>query len=66
MREKKLNVDEPYSDMQRVFLNSRVNGARYDGEDLPFQRRDWPRRTFLQRRLAEIRTAELDLSESRD
>jgi hypothetical protein len=61
MRVKKIGVDEPYTEIQRVFLNSRVNGARYEGEYLPEHRRDWPRKTFLQRRLAALRAADLDL-----
>lgn len=43
-----------FTPMQLIFLNSRVNGARYDGESLPVQRRLWPRSTFLRRRLAEL------------
>ena len=60
MREKKINVKESYTEIQRVFLNSRINGAKYDGDRLPVHPRLWPRRTFLQRRLAEIRAAEGD------
>jgi hypothetical protein len=53
------DVNEPYTDMQRVFINSRATGAHYDGEQLPLHRYVRPRGTFLQRRLAEIRAAEL-------
>jgi hypothetical protein len=60
MREKKMDVKKPYTQMQLVFLNSRINGATYDGDRLPVHPRVWPRRTFLQRRLAEIRAAEGD------
>jgi hypothetical protein len=58
MREKKMDVKKPYTQMQLVFLNSRINGAKYDGDALPVYPRLWPRRTFLQRRLAEIRAHE--------
>ena len=58
MGEKKIDVKEPYTEIQRVFLNSRINGAKYEGDTLPVYPRRWPRRTFLQRRLAEIRMAE--------
>lgn len=40
----------------RVFGNSRVNGASYDGESLPVYPWSWPRGTYLQRRLREVRS----------
>ena len=36
---------------QLVFLQSRVNGATYNGEILPRRSWDWPKTTYLQRRL---------------
>jgi hypothetical protein len=36
---------------QRVFLQSKVNGALYSGEQLPGARWEWPKDTYLQRRL---------------
>lgn len=36
---------------QRVFSQSRVNGALYRGEQLPAMRWEWPKDTYLQRRL---------------
>lgn len=36
---------------QLVFLQSKVNGAAYTGEDLPGRNWDWPKNTYLQRRL---------------
>jgi len=36
---------------QRVFLQSKVNGALYRGEQLPGMRWEWPKNTYLQRRL---------------
>jgi hypothetical protein len=36
---------------QLVFLQSRVNGATYNGEVLPRRSWDWPTNTYLQRRL---------------
>jgi len=36
---------------QLVFLQSKVNGATYDGEALPRRRWNWPEDTYLQRRL---------------
>lgn len=55
MREKQIEVKKPYTEIQRVFLNSRIYGGKYNGEMLPIHPRLWPRRTFLQRRLAKIR-----------
>jgi hypothetical protein len=36
---------------QLVFLQSKVNGAAYSGEELPGRNWDWPKNTYLQRRL---------------
>jgi len=36
---------------QRVFLQSKVNGAAYNGEELPGRNWNWPKDTYLQRRL---------------
>ena len=36
---------------QLVFLQSKVNGATYNGETLPGRHWDWPKNTYLQRRL---------------
>jgi hypothetical protein len=36
---------------QLIFLQSKVNGARYSGEELPGRNWDWPKDTYLQRRL---------------
>jgi hypothetical protein len=36
---------------QFIFLQSRVNGAPYNGEALPGQSWDWPKDTYFQRRL---------------
>ena len=38
-----------------VFNQSRVNGAAYFGERLPNNSWDWPKNTFLQRRLSELK-----------
>ena len=40
---------------QRVFLHSKVNGAHYCGEQLPGMRWEWPKDTYLQRRLRCVR-----------
>jgi hypothetical protein len=36
---------------QLVFLQSKVNGAAYRGEQLPRQNWDWPKDTYFQQRL---------------
>jgi len=36
---------------QLVFLQSKVNGAGYSGEALPGRNWNWPKGTYLQRRL---------------
>jgi hypothetical protein len=40
---------------QLVFLHSKVNGAPYEGENLVGHSWNWPKDTYLQRRLREIR-----------
>jgi hypothetical protein len=40
---------------QLVFLQSKVNGARYEGEQLTGHSWNWPKDTYLQRRLKQIR-----------
>ena len=43
-------LDKP-SYWQRVFSQSKVNGATYFGEELPGRNWEWPKDTYLQRRL---------------
>jgi hypothetical protein len=45
---------------QLVFFNSRVNGAPYEGENLEGHTWNWPKDTYLQRRLQEIRWHRVD------
>lgn len=40
---------------QLVFMQSKVNGAAYTGEELPGRNWDWPKDTYLQRRLQKAR-----------
>ena len=47
---KSTDAEKP-SYWQLVFLQSKVNGAAYTGEDLPGRNWDWPKDTYLQRRL---------------
>jgi len=51
-----VNVElETPSFWQLVFAQSKANGAPYRGEQLPGQIWNWPKDTFLQRRLREMR-----------
>ena len=40
---------------QLVFSQSKANGAPYHGELLPGRNWDWPKDTYLQRRLQQVR-----------
>jgi hypothetical protein len=40
---------------EKIFRQSRVNNASYDGETLPAQNWQWPRSTWFQRRLRYLR-----------
>lgn len=43
-------ADKP-SYWQLIFMQSKVNGAVYNGEELPGRNWEWPKDTYLQRRL---------------
>jgi hypothetical protein len=40
---------------QLVFSQSKANGALYIGEELPGRNWEWPRDTYFQRRLRQVR-----------
>jgi hypothetical protein len=42
---------------QLIFLQSKVNGATYNGEALPGRNWDWPKNTYFQRRLHQIKVS---------
>ena len=50
MKSTESDMEKP-SYWQLVFLQSKVNGAAYSGEELPGRNWDWPKDTYLQRRL---------------
>jgi hypothetical protein len=57
------------SSWQRVFSQSKVNGAYYNGDELPTLPWHWPKDTFLQRRrqlLKSSRTNERGATEPSD
>jgi hypothetical protein len=41
---------------QQIFLQSKVNGAPYYGELLPGQDWNWPKDSYLKRRLKHVRS----------
>ena len=43
--------EDKMSDWQLVFLQSKVNGCSYGGEDLPHMKWQWPRNTWFQEQL---------------
>lgn len=49
------NSLEDTSVWQRIFLQSKANGAPYNGEQLPGCSWDWPKNTYFQRRLRYLR-----------
>jgi hypothetical protein len=50
-----------------VFNQCRVNGAEYFGDKLPCNSWDWPKNTFLQRRLNELKKRRWDgITETRN
>jgi hypothetical protein len=49
------NDSEKKSLWQIIFMQSKVNGALYRGEELPGYTWDWPKDTYLQRRLRRLR-----------
>lgn len=51
MKADSMQFEKRNSFWQSVFLQSRVNGAPYRGEQLPFRPWTWPTNTYLQRRL---------------
>ena len=40
---------------QLIFMQSKVNGAPYNGDELPGRHWNWPKDTYLQRRLRKQR-----------
>jgi len=56
MRQQVVSLEKP-SFWQQVFLQSKVNGAPYHGEKLPGHSWNWPKNTYLQRRLRYLRTS---------
>jgi hypothetical protein len=54
MKTKPYSMQET-STWQRIFLQSKVNGASYGGDQLSGFNWSWPQNTYLQRRLKDLR-----------
>jgi len=54
MEAQEISLEQP-SFWQLIFLQSKVNGASYCGEQLVGQKWDWPKNTYLQCRLRYLR-----------
>ena len=54
MKTNETELEKP-SFWQLVFTQSKVNGANYIGEQLPGSNWDWPKDTYLQRRLRQVK-----------
>lgn len=50
-----INAPQEHSVWQVIFLQSKANGAHYDGEDLPELKWNWPEDTYFRRRLYHLR-----------
>jgi hypothetical protein len=50
-------------DFEIIFAASRVNGGFYPGDYLTAQHWEWPRDTWLQRRLAKLRESNKGMPE---
>jgi hypothetical protein len=53
------NALDTQSFWQLVFSQSKVNGAPYSGEQLTSRIWDWPKDTYLQRRLRESKSYQI-------
>jgi hypothetical protein len=51
------------SSWQLIFLQSKANDARYDGDRLDPQNWDWPKNTWFQLRLRDLRRGTREASE---
>lgn len=54
------------SSWQLIFLQSKVNNDAYEGERLPSQIWHWPKGTWFQRRLDDLRTKRRQLFRAQD
>jgi len=50
-----MKKDNKPTPIQLIFESAKVNGGAYYGEHLTAQRWEWPKSTWLQKRLAEVK-----------
>jgi hypothetical protein len=55
MENHNIDIERP-SFWQQIFLQSKVNGAPYHGELLPGRDWNWPKDSYLKRRLKHVRS----------
>lgn len=55
MKAQEISIEKP-SVWQQIFLQSKVNGAPYYGDLLPGRDWNWPRDSYLKRRLKRLRS----------
>lgn len=53
--DEQLDESQEFSPWQLIFLQSKVNGAQYHGDELFPYKWDWPHDTYLQRQLRRLR-----------
>jgi hypothetical protein len=58
---KSIDVNRKPTYWQLIFLNSKVNGAAYNGEGLPGHTWNWPKNTYLQSRLRRATTSKIEI-----
>ncbi|HEY3303633.1 MAG TPA: hypothetical protein VGL70_08890 [Candidatus Binatia bacterium] len=58
MKAQEISIEKP-SVWQQIFLQSKVNGAPYYGDLLPGRDWNWPRDSYLKRRLKRLRSQPL-------
>lgn len=52
---RKSKMEKIPTDIEKVFLASRVNGGPYGGESLPSWPWEWPKNTWFSQRLRRVR-----------
>jgi hypothetical protein len=50
---------------QLIFLQSKANDGRYDGDKFPSQKWDWPQETWFQNRLRYLQKSQWQLGPDR-
>jgi len=59
MKDQEVSIEKA-SVWQQIFLQSKVNGAPYYGDSLPGRHWNWPKDSYLKRRLRHVRADRSD------